>query len=47
MVNSLVRLFRRRFDGNKPSDEIRICLSLFPLFRLYVVDTAFDVSKLR
>nr|DAM31115.1 MAG TPA: hypothetical protein [Caudoviricetes sp.] len=40
-------LFCRRFDGNKPSDEIRICLSLFPLFRLYVVDPAFDIAQFR
>ena len=44
MVKSLMRLFCRRFNRNKPSYEIRICLSLFSLFRFHVVDTAFDVS---
>lgn len=47
MVKSLMRLFCRRFNRNKPSYEIRICLSLFSLFRFHVVDTAFDVSQLR
>lgn len=40
-----MRLFCRRFDGNKPSDEIRIRLLLFPLFRLYVVNAALDVAQ--